>query len=155
MLEPRCSKELAKKQNNGPVSSPKRLLSVPEDLATWMRDIIHLENIDERVYYLGHHYLTRFLAITSVNRNQLQLLAAGCLLLSSKICSNSSLKSKKLIEYSDNQLLLTELLDMEMLLLSSFCWDLHLDAVDSNHPGSMDSNQHHQDSNCSLQSLHI
>ena len=36
---------------------------------------------DERVYYLGSHYLTRFLTMTEVNRNQLQLLAAACLLL--------------------------------------------------------------------------
>ena len=124
MLDPRSSKELAKKQHR---EQPKRLLSDVDSLHTWMKDIIHMENIDERVYYLGSHYLTRFLTMTEVNRNQLQLLAAACLLLSSKICSNCSLKSRKLIEYSDNQLLLPELLDMEMLLLSSFCWDLHID----------------------------
>jgi len=127
MLDPRSGKELAKKQHR---SQPKRLLSDVDSLHTWMRDVIHMENIDERVYYLGEHYLSRFLSMTELNRNQLQLLAAACLLLSSKICSNSSLKSKKLIEYSDNQLLLSELLDMEMLLLSSFCWDLHLDTLD-------------------------
>jgi len=130
MLESCRSKQNSRNQKVITTSpSTKRLLSDVEDLETWMKDIIRMENIDERVYYLGHHYLTRFLAITQVNRNQLQLLAAACLLLSSKICSNSSLKSKKLIEYSDNQLLLTELLDMEMLLLSSFSWDLHLDSI--------------------------
>ena len=44
---------------------------------------------------------------------------------SSKICSNSSLKSKKLIEYSDNQLLLSELL-VSYFLSSLSCETLHI-----------------------------
>jgi len=92
----------------------------------WMLDVVNTQQLDERVFYLSRAYLQRFLSLTNVNQNQLQLLAAACLLLGSKV-SSGGLKIKQLLEYTDNIILQNELLDMEVVILSSLCWDLHLD----------------------------
>jgi len=81
--------------------------------------------------------------LTNVNQNQLQLLAAACLLLGSKV-SSGGLKIKQLLEYADNIILQNELLDMEVVILSSLCWDLHLDIDEErsiNHIHSLQLNQ--------------
>jgi len=106
-------------------SAEARLLEEIE-LETWMQDVVHLEKLDERVFHLAKDYLNRFLELTSVNRNQLQLVASACLLLSSKVGSGG-LKSRQLLEYTDNNIQLNQLLDMEMVVLSNLCWDLHFE----------------------------
>ena len=65
------------------VTEQKTFFRAKNVCLTWKKLTVKVctTGADERVYYLGSHYLTRFLTMTEVNRNQLQLLAAACLLL--------------------------------------------------------------------------
>jgi len=94
----------------------------------WMQDVAVQERLGGRVFTLARSYLYRFLNSTTVNNEQLQLLAAACLLLSSKVISKKPVGSKQLLEYTANDIFTQELIDMEMVVLSSLCWDLYSEA---------------------------
>merc|ERR1712117_819740 len=55
------------------------------------------------------------------------LLAASCLLVTSKIFSPSPISALSLLKYADNAFVMQELLDCELLLLSKLGWDVYLD----------------------------
>jgi len=100
------------------------------EVELWMQDVAMQERLGGRVYNLARSYLYRFLSSTTVNTQQLQLLAAACLLLSSKVLSKKPVGCKQLLEYTANDIHSQELIDMEMVVLSSLCWDLYSEAVE-------------------------
>merc|ERR1712045_269939 len=55
------------------------------------------------------------------------LLAASCLLVTSKIFSPNPISALSLLKYADNAFVMQELLDCELLLLSKLGWDVYLD----------------------------
>lgn len=60
----------------------------------------------EEVFILALNYMDRFLALTPVPRTQLQILAAACLLLASKLREPSvrGLPADLLVFYTDNSI---------------------------------------------------
>jgi len=100
------------------------------EVELWMQDVVVQERLGGRVFNLARSYLYRFLSSTTVRNSQLQLLAAACLLLSSKVLSKKPVGCKQLLEYTANDILAQELIDMEMVVLSSLCWDLYSDTVE-------------------------
>jgi len=125
----------------------------------WMRNLVREAGRGERVFLLGRSCMDRFLsAIEEVESlkawSQSRLLAAACLLVTSKIfsedslskeeLSNSSPKTKEnaapkppatekkplaareLIKFAGNTFGMQELLDCELLLLSKLGWDVYL-----------------------------
>lgn len=60
----------------------------------------------EEVFILALNYMDRFLALTTVGKSQLQILAAACLLLASKLREPSvrGLPADLLVFYTDNSI---------------------------------------------------
>lgn len=66
----------------------------------------------EEVFLLALKYMDRFLATTSVRKTHLQILAAACLLLASKLREPScrGLPAELLVFYTDNSITQTDLI---------------------------------------------
>lgn len=94
------------------------------EVANWMLEICEEENCAPQVFCLAINYLDRFLAVCNIRRNQLQLLGAVCLLVSWKVREHSTITAQKLIEFTDFNVSLDDLLEWEFLLLSKLDWDL-------------------------------
>lgn len=82
------------------------------------------EGVQPQVFCLAINYLDRFLSVCNIRRTQLQLLGAVCLLVSWKVRAHSSITAQKLVEFSDFNVSLEDLLEWEFLLLSKLDWDL-------------------------------
>lgn len=95
-----------------------------KELVTWMLEICEEEQCQPQVFCLAINYLDRFLAVCNIRRSQLQLLGAVCLLVSYKVREHSSITAAKLIEFTDYNVSLDDLLEWEFLLLSKLDWDL-------------------------------
>lgn len=66
----------------------------------------------EEVFILALNYMDRFLALTTVGKSQLQILAAACLLLASKLREPSvrGLPADLLVFYTDNSITTRDLI---------------------------------------------
>jgi len=95
-----------------------------KEVATWMLEICEEEQSQPEVFCLAVNYLDRFLSVCNIRRSQLQLLGAVCLLVSWKVREHSSITAQKLIEFTDYNVSLDDLLEWEFLLLSKLDWDL-------------------------------
>jgi len=95
-----------------------------KEVANWMLEICEEENCAPQVFCLAINYLDRFLSVCNIRRNQLQLLGSVCLLVSWKVREHSSITAQKLIEFTDFNVSLDDLLEWEFLLLSKLDWDL-------------------------------
>lgn len=95
-----------------------------KEVANWMLEICEEENCAPQVFCLAINYLDRFLSVCNIRRNQLQLLGAVCLLVSWKVREHSTITAQKLIEFTDFNVSLDDLLEWEFLLLSKLDWDL-------------------------------
>jgi len=95
-----------------------------KEVANWMLEICEEEHCAPQVFCLAINYLDRFLSVCNIRRNQLQLLASVCLLVSWKVREHSSITAQKLIEFTDFNVSLDDLLEWEFLLLSKLDWDL-------------------------------
>lgn len=75
----------------------------------------------EEVFILALNYMDRFLALTTVGKSQLQILAAACLLLASKLREPSvrGLPADLLVFYTDNSITRRDLI---VSLLSIFIY---------------------------------
>ena len=56
------------------------------------------------------NYLDRFLSACPISRSQLQLLGGVCLLVAWKVREHDPLPAAKLVEYSDNNLNVTDIM---------------------------------------------
>merc|ERR1712223_2127405 len=82
------------------------------------------EGVHPQVFCLAINYLDRFLAVCNIRRSQLQLLASVCLLVSWKVRAHTSITAQKLVEFSDYNVSLEDILEWEFLLLSKLDWVL-------------------------------
>merc|ERR1711936_1399409 len=82
------------------------------------------EGVHPQVFCLAINYLDRFLAVCNIRRSQLQLLASVRLLVSWKVRAHTSITAQKLVEFSDYNVSLEDILEWEFLLLSKLDWDL-------------------------------
>lgn len=95
-------------------------------VAEWMMEVCEEEKSQEEVVLLALNYMDRFLTTTPIRKNCLQILAAACLLLASKLREPScrSLSSELLVFYTDNSVHKQDLIQWELYVLSRLKWDL-------------------------------
>merc|ERR1719445_2076173 len=94
------------------------------EVASWMLEVCEEEAACPQVFCLAINYLDRFLSSCKISKNQLQLVGAVCLLVSWKVRDHSPITAQRLIEYTDFNVNLEDLLEWEFLLLSKLDWDL-------------------------------
>ncbi|XP_017082041.1 G1/S-specific cyclin-D2 [Drosophila eugracilis] len=95
-------------------------------VAEWMMEVCAEENCQEEVVLLALNYMDRFLSSKSVRKTHLQILAAACLLLASKLREPScrALSVDLLVVYTDNSIYKDDLIKWELYVLSRLGWDL-------------------------------
>ncbi|KAH8342191.1 hypothetical protein KR059_001627 [Drosophila kikkawai] len=95
-------------------------------VAEWMMEVCAEEKCQEEVVLLAINYMDRFLSSKSVRKTHLQILAAACLLLASKLREPSSyaLSVDLLVVYTDNSIYKDDLIKWELYVLSRLGWDL-------------------------------
>jgi len=90
----------------------------------WMMDVYLDQKCHPDVFLLSCNIMDRFLSQLNIKKNQFQLVAAASLFIASKLVDPCPIQGSILVKYTDNSCLLTELLEMELLILSKLKWDL-------------------------------
>uniref|UniRef100_A0A3P8V9R8 Cyclin D2, b n=1 Tax=Cynoglossus semilaevis TaxID=244447 RepID=A0A3P8V9R8_CYNSE len=93
-------------------------------VAGWMHEVCELERCCEDVFPLSINYLDRFLAVMPTRKSFLQLLAAVCMFLASKLKDSRPLSAEKLCMYTDNSITLQDLLNWELVVLGKLKWNM-------------------------------
>ncbi|XP_044573219.1 G1/S-specific cyclin-D2 isoform X3 [Drosophila ananassae] len=95
-------------------------------VAEWMLEVCAEEKCQEEVVLLALSFLDRFLSTKSVRKTHLQILAAACLLLASKLREPScrALSVDLLVIYTDNSIFKDDLIKWELCVISRLGWDL-------------------------------
>lgn len=95
-----------------------------KDVADWMLEVCEAEATQPEVFCLAMNYMDRFLSLVKISPRQLQLLGSVCLLVACKVRQHSVLAATKLVEYSDFNLDVLNIMEWEVLLLSKLDWDM-------------------------------
>lgn len=93
-------------------------------VTTWMLEVCEEQSIEDQVLPLAVNYMDRFLCTCRIKRSQLQLLAATCLLLASKIRCCNSFQLELLCAYTDYSVTPENITSWEILVLSKLQWNL-------------------------------
>ncbi|KAJ6647350.1 G1/S-specific cyclin-D2, partial [Pseudolycoriella hygida] len=91
-------------------------------VTNWMCEICDEQKCEYQVLPLAINYMDRFLCLKPITTSQFQLLAAVCLLLASKVRQSHYLTSDLLIYYADNCVTKKDLLNWEILVLTTLEW---------------------------------
>ena len=89
-----------------------------KEVADWMLEVCEAEQCQPEVFCLAMNYLDRFLSICTIGQSQLQLLGAVCLLVACKVRQHEPLAASKLVDYSDFNLNLVDIMVIMVLLPS-------------------------------------
>ena len=81
-----------------------------KEVADWMLEVCQAENCQPEIFCLAMNYIDRFLSIVRIRQNQLQLLGSVCLLVACKVRQHAALPALKLVEYSDYNLDLNDIM---------------------------------------------
>jgi len=90
----------------------------------WMLEVCYDQNCHADVFLLSCNIMDRFLSQVNIKKSQFQLVAAATLFIASKLVDPCPITGSYLVKYTDNTYQLTELLEMELLILSKLKWDL-------------------------------
>ncbi|KAM9299204.1 G1/S-specific cyclin-D1-like [Gastrophryne carolinensis] len=93
-------------------------------LTSWMLEVCEDQRCGEEVFPLAVNCLDRFLSLVPLEKRQLQLLGATCLLLASKLKESQVMTIESLCMYSDYSFTDKELKSMELLVLNKLKWDI-------------------------------
>ncbi|XP_018016967.1 G1/S-specific cyclin-D2 [Hyalella azteca] len=124
-LEPACRKLV--------VTVPRHKLepACRKLVVTWMLEVCEEQHCEDQVFVVAVSLLDKFLSVVSIRKTQLQLLAAVCLLLSSKLRQSHFLSVDLLAYYTDNSITRDEITQWEVLVVAKLGWDLgHVTALD-------------------------
>ena len=99
-----------------PESTPVVPPSMRKQVADWMLEICEEQSSQPEVFCLAMNYLDRFLGVCSVAKSQLQLLGAVCLLVAWKVREHTLLPATRLVEYSDFNFTLLDIMVINRLL---------------------------------------
>ncbi|XP_055300323.1 G1/S-specific cyclin-D2 [Sitodiplosis mosellana] len=131
-LSERCLENLLKSEETHPVinfyNNPQCEITpkMRRIVAEWMMEVCEENKCQEEVFILALNYMDRFLALTPVPRTQLQILAAACLLLASKLREPSvrGLPADLLVFYTDNSITRRDLIQWELIVLNKLKWNI-------------------------------
>jgi hypothetical protein len=90
----------------------------------WMLEVCQDQQCQPQVFHLSLNYMDCFLSKKRIKKTQFQLLATVCLFLASKMSESVPLSAEKLLIYTDNSVILPELLQWELLVLTTLHWEL-------------------------------
>jgi len=90
----------------------------------WMLEVCLDQNCHADVFLLSCNVMDRFLSQVNIKKNQFQLVAASTMFIASKLVDPCPITGLDLVKYSDNTYQLSELLEMELVILSRLKWDL-------------------------------
>ncbi|XP_054712279.1 LOW QUALITY PROTEIN: G1/S-specific cyclin-D3-like [Uloborus diversus] len=93
-------------------------------LTKWMMEVCEEQGMEDIVFPLATSYVDRFLSCVRIQKTQLQLLGAVCLLIASKLRQCRSLTVDALIYYTDYSVTTKDITTWEMLVLRSLKWDM-------------------------------
>lgn len=93
-------------------------------VAEWMAEVCAEQSMEEEVFPLSMNYLDRFLCVQNIHRTRLQCLGAACMFLASKLKESYHISAEQLVIYTDRSISLTDLREMESLILHVLKWDL-------------------------------
>lgn len=90
----------------------------------WMEEVCLDQQCHVDVFLLSCNIMDRFLSQLNIKKGQFQLVAAATIFIASKLVDPCPISGSVLVKYTDNTYQLTELLEMELLILSKLKWDL-------------------------------
>ncbi|XP_064095568.1 G1/S-specific cyclin-D2-like [Macrobrachium nipponense] len=93
-------------------------------VAKWMMEVCEEQACEDQVFPVAINFLDRFLCTCVVQKTQLQLLGAVCLLLASKLRQCRPLSVELMSYYTDYSVSAEEIKRWELLLVSKLAWDL-------------------------------
>jgi len=121
------------KKNEKPVNAVS-VRTKEEMVHCWMTNLVKQEGQEEKVINLARRCMARFLDTLEEESFHAwscsELLAATCLLVTSKIVSANPLTGRILLKYSGDDFSMEELMSCELLVLSKLGWDVYLDCQD-------------------------
>ncbi|XP_043230428.1 G1/S-specific cyclin-D2-like isoform X3 [Amphibalanus amphitrite] len=94
-------------------------------LAYWMVEVCEEQQCQSDVLPLAINLLDRFLSVTSVKKDHLQLLGAVCLFISSKLKETRCLTADFLVQCADNSITTGLIIDWELLVLHRLRWEIN------------------------------
>ncbi|XP_076333741.1 cyclin J isoform X3 [Tachypleus tridentatus] len=116
----------AKEQKRAVFHAQSPQLHFRQFLVEWLIDICKKRNLSTPVQHLAIYLLDYFMDNHSIQREQLQLVTLGCLLVAAKFEEKDNLipKTSELNQTVDNMYNLHEFVQMELALVEFFHWDL-------------------------------
>jgi len=90
----------------------------------WMLEVCCDQQCHVDVFLLACNIMDRFLSEVNISKRQFQLVAAATMFIASKLIEPCPISGSQLVKYTDNTYQLTELLEMELVILARLKWDL-------------------------------
>ncbi|XP_073525243.1 G1/S-specific cyclin-D3 [Phyllobates terribilis] len=105
-------------------SQPDITLVMRNELAHWMLQVCELEFCEEGVFPLAMSYVRSYLSLVPVCRSNLRLLGCICLLIASKIRTDTPLSVSKLEHYTGYTVSTHLITEWEPFIIRHLNWDL-------------------------------
>lgn len=131
-----CLEEMLKKEQEFRIVCPnfynlqKHITSqMRKDLAVWMMNLCSKQNCQDEVFLLALNFMDAVFTTTPIHKTDLQLIAAACLLIASKLkdAKRRGLSTQILVYYiGDESLTPHDLSHFEMIVLNELEWNLSI-----------------------------
>lgn len=93
-------------------------------VTSWMLEVCMDQNCQANTFLLSCNIMDRFLSQLNIKKSQFQLVAAATMFIASKLADACPITGSELVRYTNDTYKLSELLEMELLILSKLKWDL-------------------------------